>query len=392
MERAEFSGRAVLIVMDSVGIGEMPDAHRYGDEGSNTLANTAAAVGGLALPHFRELGLGNIHPILGVEPVARPLASYGKMSEASPGKDTTTGHWEMAGLVLDRPFPTFPNGFPPEILEPFEAAIGVKVLGNRPASGTEIIRELGETHMKTSRPIVYTSADSVFQIAAHEEVIPVPELYRMCEIARRILDPYQVGRVIARPFVGKPGSFRRTYNRKDFSYPPVGKTLCDRLVTAGTAVVGIGKIENIFAGHGITRDIHTEGNADGLEKTLQAIRETPRGLVFVNLVDFDMLYGHRNDPAGYAAALRAVDARVPALVDALADGDLLLFSADHGCDPTTPSTDHSREYVPLLAYRKGGHGGEDLGVRATFADLGQTLADLFGIPPLPNGTSFARSL
>jgi phosphopentomutase len=392
VERADFGGRAVLIVMDSVGIGEMPDAGAYGDRGSNTLANTARAVGGLRLPHFRDLGLGNIFPIQGVDPVPRPLASWGKMAEASPGKDTTTGHWEMAGLVLDRAFPTFPDGFPPEILEPFEKAVGKKALGNRPASGTEIIRELGEEHLRTGRPIVYTSADSVFQIAAHEEVIPVPDLYRICEIARKILDPFRVGRVIARPFVGKPGQFRRTYNRRDFSYPPTGETLCDRLAAAKWPVVGVGKIENIFAGHGITRDIHTEGNRDGLEKTIEAIGETPRGLVFVNLVDFDMLYGHRNDPAGYARALEEADAYVPRLVDALADGDLLLFSADHGCDPTTPSTDHSREYVPILAHRKGSRGGNDLNVRPTFADLGQTLADLFGLERLPNGESFARAL
>jgi phosphopentomutase len=391
VERADFGGRAVLIVMDSVGIGEMPDAEAYGDRGSNTLANTARAVGGLRLPHFRDLGLGNIYPIQGVDPVSRPLASWGKMAEASPGKDTTTGHWEMAGLVLDRAFPTFPDGFPPEILEPFEKAVGKKVLGNRAASGTEIIRELGEDHLRSGRPIVYTSADSVFQIAAHEEVIPVPELYRMCEIARKILDPFRVGRVIARPFVGKPGQFQRTYNRRDFSYPPPGETLCDRLAAARWPVVGVGKIENIFAGSGITRDIHTEGNRDGLEKTIEAIRETPRGLIFVNLVDFDMLYGHRNDPVGYARALEEADAYVPRLVDALSDGDLLVFTADHGCDPTTPSTDHSREYVPILVYRKGGR-GTDLNVRATFADLGQTLADLFGVGRLPTGESFARAL
>jgi phosphopentomutase len=384
--------RAVLIVMDSVGIGEMPDAASYGDEGSNTLANTARAVGGLRLPHFHDFGLGNIAPIPGVDPAARPLASFGKMAEASPGKDTTTGHWEMAGLVLERPFPTFPHGFPPEILEPFEQAVGKKALGNRPASGTEIIAELGEEHLRTGRPIVYTSADSVFQIAAHEEVIPVPELYRISEIARRILDPYMVGRVIARPFVGTPGAFRRTYNRKDFSYPPMGKTLCDRLAAAGHAVVGIGKIENIFAGHGITRDIHTEGNADGLEKTVLAIRQTPAGLIFVNLVDFDMLYGHRNDPVGYAKALVQADGYLPALVDALDDGDRLFFTADHGCDPTTPSTDHSREYVPVLAFRKGGHGGTNLGVRGTFADLGQTLAEVFGIEPLEHGKSFLSAI
>jgi phosphopentomutase len=392
MRREEWSGRAALVVLDSVGIGEMPDAARYGDEGSNTLANTARAVGGLSLPHLCELGLGNIAPILGADPVPRPLACYGKMAEASPGKDTTTGHWEMAGLVLDRAFATFPDGFPLGIIEPFERQVGKKVLGNRAASGTEIIAELGEEHLRSGRPIVYTSADSVFQIAAHEQVIPLPDLYRMCEVARRILDPFFVSRVIARPFVGQPGAFRRTYNRKDFSYPPLGKTLCDLLAEAGHAVVGVGKIENIFAGSGITRDIHTEGNSDGLVKTVQAIRETPRGLVFVNLVDFDMLYGHRNDAAGYARALAEVDRHLPAIIGALHDGDLLFLTADHGCDPTTPSTDHSREYVPLLALRKGGPGGTDLGVRGTFADLGQTLAEAFGIGPLPNGKSFLQAL
>jgi phosphopentomutase len=392
MRRSDWNGRAALVVLDSVGIGEMPDAARYGDEGSNTLANTARAVGGLSLPHLRELGLGNIAPILGVDPVPCPRASYGKMAEASPGKDTTTGHWEMAGLVLDRAFATFPGGFPPEIIEPFEREIGKKVLGNRAASGTEIIAELGPAHLASGRPIVYTSADSVFQIAAHEEVIPLPELYRMCEIARTILDPFFVSRVIARPFVGQPGSFRRTYNRKDFSYPPVGKTLCDLLAESGRAVVGVGKIENIFAGRGITRDIHTEGNADGLVKTVQAIRETAQGLVFVNLIDFDMLYGHRNDPVGYARALEEVDRHVPGLLEALDEGDLLFLTADHGCDPTTPSTDHSREYVPLLAWRKGRSGGVDLGVRSTFADLGQTIAEAFGVGPLPNGKSFLHDL
>ena len=370
--------KVLILVLDSVGIGEMEDAEQYGDKGANTLGNTARAVGGLGLPNLQALGLGNIAEIEGVQRVSKASGHYGKMREASVGKDTTTGHWEIAGLVVSKPFALFPNGFPPEIIEEFKRESGFDILGNIPASGTEIIERLGEEHERTGKLIVYTSADSVFQVAAHEEVVPLAELYRACEVARRILDKWRVARVIARPFVGKKGSYKRTYNRKDFSMKPDDNTLLDILSGAGVPVVGVGKIYDIFAGRGVTTSVHTEGNADGLLQTERVLREMKRGLCFTNLVDFDMLYGHRRNPEGYARALEEVDAFLPRLMEALGDG-VMFITADHGCDPTAQwSTDHTREYVPLLVWHKGIEEGKDLGVRNTFADVGQTIAHIFG--------------
>ncbi len=382
--------RVILIILDSVGAGALPDADQYGDEGSDTLGNTAQAVGGLHLPNLQKLGLGNIHPILGLPPEAAPLAAYGRMAEQSAAKDTIIGHWEIAGIISPEPLPTYPHGFPAELISEYERRIGRKTLGNYPASGTVIIEELGAEHLRTGSPIVYTSADSVFQVTAHEEIIPIEELYRICRIAREMLTgEHNVGRVIARPFVGTPGAFQRTDRRHDFSTPPPEPTLLDHVLQAGQSVWAVGKIEDIFAGQGINHAVHTHNNMDGVDQTLAAMREAGPGLIFTNLVDFDMLYGHRNNPAGYAAALRAVDARVPEWVDALQEDDVLIFTADHGCDPTTPSTDHSREYVPLLVYGVPIQGGVDLGTQATFAALGATIAEWLGLRPLPAGRSFA---
>ncbi len=384
--------RAVVVVLDGVGIGEAPDAAQFGDAGSHTLRHTAQAVGGLGLPTLEALGLGLIDPPLpGVGAPHRPLAAYGKMAEASGAKDTVTGHWEMAGLVSREGFPTFPHGFPADLLERFvrEAALP-GILGNVAASGTEIIERLGAEHLATARPIVYTSADSVFQVAAHESLYPLPRLYAICEVARRLTRPLRIGRVIARPFVGEPGRFVRTPGRHDYALEPPGETLLDRLVETGIPVVGIGKIRDIFAGRGITEHHEAPHNPEALAAlagVLAGPSRGPRELVFANLVDFDMLYGHRNDPAGYASALAEFDAALPALLDRLGPDDALFITADHGCDPTTPSTDHSREYVPLLAYRPG-HTGRPLGTRPTFADLGATLAEAFGVGPLPAGRSF----
>nr|WP_277997643.1 phosphopentomutase [Moorella sp. E308F] len=383
--------RVIIIVLDSVGVGELPDAGKFGDEGSNTLGNIAATVD-LHLPNMARLGLGNIIPLKGIAPVAAPAAAYGKMASRTAGKDTTSGHWELAGLILERPFPLYPHGFPPEIIEPFEKAIGRKVLGNKPASGTVIIEELGVEHMRTGYPIVYTSADSVFQIAAHEDVIPVQELYRYCKIARQLLTgEHAVGRVIARPFVGEPGHFIRTDRRQDFSLEPPRPTLLDAVISAGLQVMAVGKIKDIFAGRGISRWIHTHDNMDGVDQTCNFMREGGRGLIFTNLVDFDMRYGHRNDVAGYAAALEAFDRRLPELLEALNENDVLVLTADHGCDPTTPSTDHSREYVPLLVCGRQIR-PVNIGVRPTFADLGATVADLLDVPYNLAGESFASIL
>ncbi|MBC7224248.1 MAG: phosphopentomutase [Anaerolineae bacterium] len=385
--------RAILIVLDSVGVGNAPDAAAYGDEGSNTLANTARAVGGLHLPNLGRMGLGNLTEVLGVPPEPQPLGAFGRMQEASAGKDTTTGHWEIAGIISTRPLPTYPHGFPPEIIQEFERRIGRKVLGNYPASGTVIIEELGPEHLRTGRPIVYTSADSVFQIAAHEEVIPVEELYRMCQIARELLTgEHAVGRVIARPFVGEPGRFVRTDRRKDFSLEPPAPTLLDHLQEAGQPVWAVGKIYDIFAGRGITESVHIHDNMDGVDQTLAFMRRVDQGCIFTNLVDFDMLYGHRNNPRGYADALEAVDRRVPEVWDALREEDILFFTADHGNDPTTPSTDHSREMVPLLVVGPKVRPSVDLGIRPTFADLGQTVAEYLGAKPLQAGTSFLKEM
>lgn len=377
--------RIIWIVLDSVGIGAMPDAAAFGDAGSDTLGNIAKHRR-LNLPNLRRLGLANIKPLEGVPPASHPAGAYGKCTLASPGKDTTTGHWEMAGILLPKPFPTYPHGFPRDVMEPFEAQIGRKALGNKAASGTEIIQELGEEHIRTGRPIVYTSADSVFQIATHESLIPLEELYGMCRIARDILrGPNEVGRVIARPFEGEPGHFVRTPNRKDYAVPPPEGMLLDRLAAEHIFIYSIGKISDIFLQRGISRSVKTKNNADGMEKTETAMRDQAEGLIFVNLVDFDQQYGHRNDIEGYASALEAVDQWLPNLE--LKDSDLVILTADHGCDPTTPSTDHSREYTPLLVYGAGVQEGVNLGTRATLADIGQTVAENFGTV-IPAGTSF----
>jgi phosphopentomutase len=340
----------------------------------------------LDLPNLRRLGLGNIKPLPGVSPVDTPAGCFGRCALASPGKDTTTGHWEMAGIILKRPFPIYPHGFPAEVIQCFESRIGRKILGNKPASGTEIIQELGDEHMRTGWPIVYTSADSVFQIAAHEQVIPLPELYRMCEIARNLLQgPHEVGRVIARPFTGTSGHFVRTANRHDFAVPPPHGMLLDRLQDAGVPVMSIGKIADIFLGRGITQIVRTKNNEDGMQAILQSLTNFPAGVIWANLVDFDQQYGHRNDVEGYANALEAVDRWLPSLE--LQPEDLLIITADHGCDPTTPSTDHSREYTPLLVYGQNCAAGIDLGSRATLADIGQTVASNFAVA-LNIGTSF----
>lgn len=371
--------RAILIVLDSVGAGATPDAGDYGDVGADTLGNTAAAVGGLALPNLASLGLGNLRPIPGVPAVKDPAARHALLAEASVGKDTVTGHWELAGLVSDTPFATFPDGFPAEILDPFRAAAGREILGNHASSGTEILDRLGEEHRATGRPIVYTSADSVFQVAAHTDTIPLEELYRICAAAREILDPHRVARVIARPFVGEPGAWQRTYDRKDFAMAPTRATLLDRVAAAGLPVVGVGKIEDIFSGQGVTESFHTEGNADGLRRTASLLPREDGGLVFVNLVDFDMVYGHRRDPAGYARALEEADAFLPTLLAGCGPDDLILLTADHGCDPTfSAHTDHTREYVPLLAWARGRPGGP-AGTQDSFAAVAATVADWLGI-------------
>ncbi len=374
------SKRAIIIVLDSVGIGEMEDSHLYGDEGSNTLVNTAWAVGGLHLPHMQGLGLGNLDQIEGVAPVDETQGACGIMKEKSHGKDTTTGHWEMMGIVMEHPFPTYPQGFPEELIQEFERRIGRKTLGNVVASGTEIIKELGQQHVETHYPIVYTSADSVFQIAAHEEIIPLEELYGMCRTAREMLQGESgVGRVIARPFIGQAGSFTRTSNRHDFSLEPP-ENILDFIKQAGQKVVGVGKIKDIFAGRSIDESYSIKNNRDGIEKTLQIVQDASfEGLLFVNLVDFDQQYGHRNDAPGYAQALEEFDSFLPGIMAAMQEEDMLIITADHGCDPTTASTDHSREQVPLLVYGSMVKAGNQLPVRNSFADMGQTVADYLGI-------------
>jgi phosphopentomutase len=384
--------RVILIVLDSVGIGELPDAHKYADEGSDTLGNICREAD-VSLPMLQSLGLGNIRPLRGVPPAGAPRASYGRMAESSPGKDSVTGHWEIAGVVLDRPFPTFPAGFPPEVIDAFEREIGRGTLGNEVASGTEIISRLGDTHVASGKPIVYTSADSVFQIAAHEAVVPVPGLYRMCEAAYRlVVEGMGVGRVIARPFVGTSGAYARTANRHDYAMPSPHPTLLDRLVDAGVTVTAIGKIADLFAGRGITRKMPTPSDAAGVDSILAVMGQETAGLIFANLVDFDTQFGHRNDVAGYAANLERFDRRLGEVLALANDDDLLVITADHGNDPTTPSTDHSREHVPLLVTGPRVRAGLDLGTRDTFADLGQTIADNFGIGPLGHGRSFLGTL
>jgi phosphopentomutase len=385
-------GRIVFVVLDSVGVGELPDAPAFGDGGSDTLGHIDQAVG-LSLPNLAQLGLGNIRPLAGVPPVANPRAAFGKMVELSQGKDTATGHWEMCGVVTQEGFATFPDGFPQEMLDAFCHAIGVEgVLGNRPASGTVIIEDLGREHQRTGWPIVYTSADPVFQIAAHEEIISVSELYSWCEAAYQICEPAGLGRVIARPFVGTWPNYTRTYNRKDYAVPPPRPTLLEGLVKGGVPVIGVGKIPSIFSHRGISIDVHTHGNDHGMEVTTRLVADGEPGFIFTNLVDFDALYGHRRDPQGYADCLAAFDRQLPALLDALGAGDVLILSADHGNDPTYRGTDHTREYVPLLVVGENVRRGVDLGVRATFADVGQTIAEFYGVPPLEVGTSFLREV
>ena len=371
--------RVLVLVCDSFGVGDAPDAAAYGDEGSNTLGNCARAVGGIHAPNLETLGLGLLTAIEGVEPRAEPGTAHGRLTEASAGKDTTTGHWEMMGIVLERPFPLYPHGFPPEVIEPFEQRIGRTVLGNVPASGTEIIAELGEEHLRTGRPIVYTSGDSVFQVATHTRIVPLETLYGWCRVARSILTgPHNVGRVIARPFEGEPGAFVRRPERRDFSVEPPAPTVLDRLVEAGVAVLGVGKIQDIFAGRGMSEATYSASNDDGIDKTVAYLREPGPALVFTNLVDFDSKYGHRNDPRGYAGAIEALDRRIPELLDAL-DGGVLFLTGDHGCDPTTPPTDHSRERTPLLVAGLPTAPPVDVGTRSTFADLGATVAELLGV-------------
>ena len=381
--------RIVWIVLDSVGIGAMPDAAEFGDVGSDTLGNIAKKRH-LHIPNLCRLGLANIKPLPGLSPVERPAGAYGRCKLASPGKDTTTGHWEMAGIILERPFPLYPQGFPPEVIRSFEDRIGRRIIGNRAASGTEIIQELGEEHMRTGFPIVYTSADSVFQVAAHQKIISLEELYRICKIARDLLrGPHEVGRVIARPFEGEPGCFTRTPNRHDYAVPPPPGMLLDQLSARRTPVYAIGKISDVFAGRGISYSVTTKGNRDGMDKTAEAMRSQLDGLIFVNLVDFDQQYGHRNDVPGYAAALEEVDRWLPALE--LLDGDMLILTADHGCDPTTPSTDHSREYTPLLVFGHRVRPAVNLNTRSTLADIGQTVAHNFDTT-IRAGRSFLQDI
>ena len=385
--------RAILVVLDGVGAGANPDAHAYGDDGASSLEHCALAIGGLTLPNLGSIGLGNITPILGTPPTSDARGSYGRMAEKGAGKDSTTGHWEITGVVLQKPLPTYPYGFPADLVAAFEQAIGRKVIGNKPASGTEIIKELGEEHVRTGYPILYTSADSVFQVAAHQDVIPLAELYHICEIARGMLTGENaVGRVIARPFIGEPGAFQRTEHRRDFSLAPLGTTLLDLLKASGKEVIGIGKIEDLFAGRGLTQRDHTETNRDGMAATLRWLERDFTGLLFVNLVEFDMLWGHRRDSKGYAQALRDVDRWFGQVQQVMRPEDAIFFTADHGVDPTYRGSDHTREEVPLLTYGKPIRAGVDLGVRASFADLGQTLAQTFGVGPLAAGTSFADNV
>ena len=379
--------RAIIIVLDGAGIGALPDAAQYGDAGSNTLGHVAGRVP-LAVPTLRALGLGRVVEIGGATPTA-PLAAFGRMAEASPGKDSVTGYWELTGVTLAQPFPLFPGGFPADAIRALERRIGRPTIGNVAASGTEIIERLGREHLRTGAPIVYTSADSVCQIAVHDSVAPVEELYRFCQAAFEVMaEGLGVGRVIARPFVGEPGAFHRTTERRDFAQAAPGQTLLDRAAAAGLPVVAIGKIDDLFAGRGISSAIHTTSDAHGLDELERALAESAEGLMLTNLIDFDTVYGHRNDVAGYAANLEAFDRRLAALLPRLGDDDLFVITADHGNDPTTPSTDHSREYVPILMVGASVQPGVDVGTRSSFADLGQTLAEALGVAPLACGTSF----
>jgi phosphopentomutase len=387
--------RVVLIVLDGVGCGAAPDAAAYGDEGANSLANTARAVGGLHLPHMERLGLGYVTEIMGVSPDPEPTGVYGRLQEASAGKDTVTGHWEMMGIISEQPQPTYPHGFPPDVIATFERISGCGALGNKPASGTEIIKELGDEHMRTGKPIVYTSADSVFQVAAHESVIPLPELYRICEEMRAALTgPHAVGRVIARPFVGESGHYARdNEGRRDWALLPPRETALDVIAAASIPVRGVGKIADIFAGRGITSNDHALNNEGAIAETLRLLQSPERSLVFSNLIEFDMVYGHRKDPQGYAGALVHFDEVLPDMLNLLGPEDAIFITGDHGVDPSdrVRHTDHTREYVPLLGYGYRLPAGTDIGTRPTFADLGATILDLFGLPPLQAGTTFAAA-
>jgi phosphopentomutase len=380
--------RVILVVLDSVGVGELPDADIYGDQGSNTIGNIIKKMPNLNLENLTSIGLGNIDG-LQIPKIENPIGAYGKALELSPGKDTTTGHWEMAGIKLEKAFPTYPNAFPKSIIEQFEKAIGTKTMANEVASGTEIIARLGDEHVKTGFPIVYTSADSVFQIAAHEDVIPLDKLYDMCRTARKMLvGEHAVGRVIARPFVGTSGNYKRSLNRSDFSLLPISKTMLDVIKESNLSVMAVGKIEDIFAGVGITDAVHTKGNMDGVEKTLEYMRTDKKGLIFTNLVDFDMSFGHRNDFEGYGNALKEFDNRLPEIMSNMKDTDVLIITADHGCDPTTASTDHSREYIPVLVYGKQIKPGINIGIRKGFGDIAATVLDLLDLPMVTGGKSF----
>lgn len=382
-------GRVFLMVLDGCGVGAMPDAKEYGDDQANTVRHALERVA-TELPNLSQLGLGCICPSPGLPAAAQPLASYGKMAEASRGKDTATGHWEIMGVVTQVPFITFPNGFPAELIAEFSRRVGRGVLGNIPASGTEIIQTLGEQHQKTGDLIVYTSADSVFQIAAHEETVPLEELYRICELAYELVTPQGVARVIARPFVGEPGRYKRTENRHDYTVPPPSRTVMQSLVAGDIPVTGVGKIRDIYAGVGVSHHVKATNNADITARTLELVKSDREGLVFANLVDFDMLYGHRRDPVGFASALKAFDNALPQFLASMRPTDLLLLTADHGNDPTFHGTDHCREYVPVLAYSPSQPSGKDLGIRASFADLGETVADYFGVPGTGIGKSFLQ--
>jgi phosphopentomutase len=391
------SGKVVLVVLDGIGVGAMPDARMYGDEGANTLRHTAEAVGVLHLPQLQKLGLGNIVDAPGVQPVEIAEGCFGKMAERSAGKDSTTGHWELGGLITDKAFPLYPDGFPKGLLDRFLAETGCKgYLGNKPASGTEIIQQLGDEHVRTGYPIVYTSGDSVFQIAAHEGVIPLSQQYEICQATRTrvVVGEHSVGRVIARPFAGQSGSYTRTTNRRDFALLPPGKTVLDLLTEEGVETIGVGKIDDLFCGQGLKEKLHTTSNAEGIRFTRDAAARLRRGFVMTNLVDFDMLYGHRQDAKGMAAALAEFDKELPSILDVLNDGDLLILTADHGNDPADKSTDHSREYVPLLCYAKAGKRNVNLGIRSTFADVAQTVSEFFslGRKDALAGNSFLSSM
>lgn len=382
--------RVFLVVMDSVGIGEAPDAKEFGDEGSDTLGHIAETQNGLHMPNMAKLGLSNIREIKGIPIQEKPLAYYGKMQEASNGKDTMTGHWEIMGLHIDTPFQVFPEGFPKELLDEIEKRTGRGILGNKPASGTEIMDELGEEHMNTGKLIVYTSADSVLQIAAHEEIVPLEELYKICEISRELTldEKYMVGRVIARPFVGEPGNFSRTANRHDYALKPFNRTVMNELSDNGFDVIAIGKISDIYDGEGVTKTLRTKSNMDGMDKIVETLEMDFTGLSFLNLVDFDALFGHRRDPKGYGEALEEYDTRLPEVLERLREDDLLIITADHGNDPTHPGTDHTREFVPLLVYSPKMDGGKELPLRSTFADIGATVADNFNVKLPDHGKSF----